>query len=559
MRLGMRQVATTVPKPRSFGWRRIGLSDWPGWTGVGAMHGLGSPISPPGSRSVASQGVEVDNWALSRVGYRESPIATNAVQLNEQARRLMRAGDLRGAREIYAKLAKLEPKNAGYVGQLGSLQTQTGDPASGRRSLQKAVRLNPRSANLLHELAFALRGCGELEQAIDVAEQGLAIEPDHEYLIAAKSDFLWTSGRHDEAWALIEPAVRRGLNGPAIAVAFARVCEAHGERERGIELLQQNVARGGVGSADREAHFRLGELLDRAGRYEEAFEAFKRGNELVPGRHDAGAMSRGVNAVIEAWSPGAVESAPSAGFATELPIFVVGMPRSGTTLVEQILSSHPQIAAGGERKFVMNLAGELSGSSGGLPGCPAPERLSQGALDRSARSFERDLRKVDRTALRVTDKQPLNFLYLGLIDRMLPKARVIHCARDPMDTCISCYFTDFAGSIPVAADLSALGSMYRDYRRLMEHWRAVTSVETLDINYETLVDDLEGQARLMIGFVGLPWDDACVDFHRSSRVAMTASVQQVRKPIYRSSIGRHRNYETQLGRLREALGECCKD
>jgi len=471
-----------------------------------------------------------------------------------QAQQLMRAGDLRSARDLYTKLAKLEPRNAGFLGQLGSLQTQMGDPDSGRRSLQRAVRLNPKSANLLHELAFALRGCGEMEQAIDVAEKGLAIEPDHEYLIAAKSDFLWTTGRHDEAWALIEPAVWRGLTGPAIAVAFARVCEAHGERERGIELLQQNITRGGTGSADREAHFRLGELLDRAGKYDEAFEAFRRGNELIKGRHDPAAMSRGIDTVIEAWSRGAVEVAPRASFGTDLPIFVLGMPRSGTTLVEQILSSHPQVAAGGERTFVMNLAGELSGSAGGLPACPSPQRLPRSALDRSARAFDRELRKVDRSASRVTDKQPLNFLYLGLIDRMLPEARVIHCTRDPLDTCLSCYFTDFAGGIPVAADLAALGSMYVDYSRLMVHWGEVLKIRVLEVSYEALVEDLESRTRQMLEFAGLPWDDACLEFHRSGRVALTASVQQVRTPLYQTSVGRHKNYKAHLGPLLAALG-----
>jgi hypothetical protein len=300
-------------------------------------------------------------------------------------------------------------------------------------------------------------------------------------------------------------------------------------------------------------HFRLGELLDRAGRYDEAFESFRRGNGLIRGSHDPSAMSRGIDAVIDAWTESAVKAAPRSAIDTELPVFVLGMPRSGTTLVEQILSSHPEVGAGGERSFVMNLASELSGASGGLPSCPPPNRLSKGALDRSARAFVRELGKVDRNAGRVTDKQPLNFLYLGLIDRMLPRARVIHCSRDPLDTCLSCYFTDFAGGIPVAADLFSLGMMYRDYRRLMAHWSSVLEIPVLEINYEALVGDLEGETRRLLDFLSLPWDDACMDFHRSGRVALTASVQQVRTPLYTSSIGRHKHYAAHIGPLRSAL------
>ena len=165
------------------------------------------------------------------------------------------------------------------------------------------------------------------------------------------------------------------------------------------------------------------------------------------------------------------------------------------------------------------------------------------------------LRVIGGAAARVCDKQPTNFRRLGLVARLLPGARVVHCVRDPLDTCLSCYFQNFSGAIGFASDLADLGAYFRDYDRLMAHWRRVLPVPIFDLRYEALVDDRERVTRELVAFAGLPWDDACLAYERNPRAVRTASDIQVREPIYRSSMARWRHYEREIGPLRDALGD----
>ena len=237
---------------------------------------------------------------------------------------------------------------------------------------------------------------------------------------------------------------------------------------------------------------------------------------------------------------------PALGVADETPVFVVGMPRSGTTLVEQIVSSHPLVAAGGEREYwVRNgRTWEESGEGG----------LTEAAIHRLATDYLAELRRVAPDAARVTDKLPYNFLWIGLIHLALPNARIVHCRRHPVDTCLSIYFTHFARRANFGSDRGDLVCEYRQYERLMAHWRAVLPADRfLDVDYETLVADQEAGTRRLIEFCGLAWDDACLRPEGNRRVVMTASSWQARQPVYRSSVARWRNYEEWLGELRELL------
>jgi hypothetical protein len=230
------------------------------------------------------------------------------------------------------------------------------------------------------------------------------------------------------------------------------------------------------------------------------------------------------------------------------------MPRSGTTLVEQILSSHPAVYGAGELKDIGELANSLPGMIG--TNKPFPQNialLTRVHLDRLATTYLDRLRELSPDALRVTDKM-LGFIYLGLIELILPGARVIHCVRDPQDTCLSAYFQDFSESHPYAYDLHNLGVYYSGYRRIMNNWKNVLiNVRMMEVSYEELVRNQEAVSRRMIDFCDLPWDDRCLQFHENRRYVATASYDQVRQPMYRSSVGRWKNYERHLNKLKAAL------
>ncbi|MBK7406297.1 MAG: sulfotransferase [Phycisphaerales bacterium] len=235
----------------------------------------------------------------------------------------------------------------------------------------------------------------------------------------------------------------------------------------------------------------------------------------------------------------------------------MGMPRSGTSLVEQIIASHPGAYGGGELNFVAMAARDLLMPTVERPSIAAQlDALRQPTLDRESQKVQRLMTEPSPRAERFTDKLPQNFLHLGMIELLFPQARVIHCRRDPRDTCLSCYTHLFGGANnqPFAGDLVHLGRYYRAYERIMEHWRRVTSLPMMEVVYEELVADLDGAARRVVEFTGLEWDEQCLRFYETRRDVITESADQVRRPIYSSSIGRWKRFGAHLDPLARALG-----
>jgi hypothetical protein len=236
-------------------------------------------------------------------------------------------------------------------------------------------------------------------------------------------------------------------------------------------------------------------------------------------------------------------------------VFIVGMPRSGTSLVEQILASHPNVFGAGELRDLQRLAEELPARVGAKEAYPAClVRLDGSAACALADEYLERIGRRSGAALRVTDKMPLNFLHLGLIAALFPRARIVHCIRDPLDVCVSCYCQDFQGGPNFLWDLTDLGKFHGEYERLMAHWGSVLPLPILEVVYEELVDNLEAVSRRLISFCGLDWDDRCLAYHQNARAVRTASLVQVRQPVYKSSVGRWRHYAPHLRPLLEALG-----
>jgi len=238
-------------------------------------------------------------------------------------------------------------------------------------------------------------------------------------------------------------------------------------------------------------------------------------------------------------------------------ILITGMPRSGTSLVEQVLDCHNSVCGAGELMEIGNAVAEI-GFRVDAP-VPSIEQFKSVGRDFLNRISEDYLAKLESLSLaedRVTDKMPGNFMWLGLIQLLFPRARIIHTRRNPLDTCLSCYFTDFNGVHEYAYDLEDLGHYYCEYDRIMRHWHDVLDIQLLEVDYEELVTDLEGVSRRMLEFCELNWDAKVLDFHNSGRLANTASYLQVRNPIYTSSIGKWKRYDSHLAPLRSAIAAC---
>ena len=261
-----------------------------------------------------------------------------------------------------------------------------------------------------------------------------------------------------------------------------------------------------------------------------------------------------MSSLMAAFSGAFFERAAGLGSGSDRPVFIVGMPRSGTTLVEQIISSHPRAAGAGELPdipwLIQRLPAEL-GSGAGYPGCV--EALDRESVQRLAGSYLDRLGLVSATTDRVTDKLPMNYMHLGLIAVLFPNAVIVHCKRDPMDTCLSCYFQNFSRDLGFCFDLEDLGFYYRHYETLMAFWAEVLPLCIHDVAYEDLVKNPEDVSRGLIEACGLEWDPRCLSPHKNRRPVKTASSWQVRQPLYKTSVARWKRYEKHLGPLKSSL------
>jgi tetratricopeptide (TPR) repeat protein len=426
------------------------------------------------------------------------------------------------AAALQKRVALARPKDANASRALGVYLFRAGDAAGGIEALRRAVTIDPNFLAGWNSLGWAYRALGKFEDAVAAYERALRIDPE-------------------------SAEARRSL------AVTGRASASETELERLAETLSDTKR----GLSDRiSAGFARGELLDKMNRFDEAFADFARANALVrrslveAGRsYDARGMERRVDDLIGQWTPDLFVALGAAANQSDRPVFIVGMPRSGTSLVEQILASHSRVFGAGELTEIGRIAGQLP------PLSRDPAQLTGWtSMARSLGSAHvAQLGVRGGGALRVVDKLPDNMFHLGLIATLFPRARVIFCERDPRDICLSNYFQLFAGGNPWSYDLAECAHRFRQTARLADHWRQVAPVAWLSMTYEALVDDLEGESRRMLEFLGLGWEAACLEFHRTERVVITQSTWQVRQTLFTRSVGRWRHYENHLEPLFSAL------
>jgi len=478
-----------------------------------------------------------------------------------RAKEMMQRGDFVNAAELFRRILKRAPNNADALAHLGVSEMYMGEIESGRKRLRKAQRLAPKEPEIPRQIAISCWMEGKLDEAIAHLDRALALRPGDPGITGSMADMHFYKGDYDRAMELIETVIDKPSRDIVPLSVYTKLCRRMKRFDEGIPRLRDRLENGTYPPGDRASLlFNLGQLLDAAGRYDEAWEAFSEANGQRPSTYNAERMERDIELTIRSWTPEAVPRFPRARMRNELPVFVVGMFRSGTSLVEQIIASHPRAFGAGELFDMRHEVARLAGApTHEMAFVTDPASLRPQAVDRGARTYLSRLRKLAPWAARISDKQPFNALSLGPIALMLPGARAVHCLRDPIDTCLSCYLQNFAGSSTKFCDLRHIGHYYRHYRKLADHWSKVLDIPILDMQYEELVADQERQSRRLIEFLGLDWDDACLRFHQTERVTMTASNEQVKRPIYKSSVKRWKNYQEHLGPLIEALGPLAEE
>lgn len=423
-------------------------------------------------------------------------------------------------------------------------------------AVEQALALNannPDAVNLMGRVAVER---GDLDAAIAHYRRALALKPDLADAYNNMGNALKEIGRLPEAHAAYLEALRLDpdLSGIYVNLADSKIFMPGDPHLAAMEALAAKT--GGLSKIDRmQLDFALGKAYSDLKDYRRSFAHLRAGNAAKRAMisYDETAALALFDRIEAIFTRGLVRAKSGGGEPSPMPIFVIGMPRSGTTLVEQILASHPAVHGAGELKT-------LNGIVRGQDRNAAPYPQFMPALDAaSLRSvgarYIAAVRKLAPDGERVTDKMPSNYYYAGLIHLVLPNAKIVHCVRDPVDTCFSCFSKLFSDEQVHTYDLGELGRYYKRYERLMAHWRRVLPAGAmLDMRYEEVVADLETQARRLVAYCGLPWDDRCLAFHETKRPVRTASATQVRRPIYQSAVGRWRVYENELAPLLAALG-----
>ena len=486
--------------------------------------------------------------ALSRIGYL-----------------LTLQGKRRDAVAWLRRAAKANPDDLATLVALGNALMSVGDYyryyTEAEQCFQRATAINPEDATSHLGLVTVYQNQGRYLDALNCLERVAELEPQHIEAIAVKALLLERIGQVQRAREVLQPMMDRGVDHVRLDLAFAPVARHLKRAAEAIARLEAQLKKSDLEAEwRRDAHYALGKLYDEAGEYDLSFEHYRAANRLNPDPYNELQHQELFDALTKIYSKESVKLRPLASNRSKLPIFIVGMPRSGTSLVEQILASHRRIHGGGELNYIPEIGDTIQNMLGVEIVYPYfVDMLTRRLMDQVAQVHLETLARLGPKAARVTDKMPHNFRWLGLIDQLFPGARVIHCMRDPMDNCLSIYFQKFNMHHAYSSDLGALGRYYVRYRALMEHWQKALRIPILDVRYEDLIADQEGITRKLIEFCGLGWDDQCLHFHESGRIVATPSYDQVRKPMYNKSVARWKNYESHLGPLKEGLGYAEKD
>lgn len=424
-------------------------------------------------------------------------------------------------------------------------------------SYEEAVRLNPGHAEAHKELANALALSGAPRQGLPYVKRAIELKPDFSDAHKLLGRLLSTVGEKEQA----EQATRRCLAlDPENADAYLLLAEI--TRRSGVDedihAMERLSESPDTAPADRmRLGFALGRAYEDLEEFDRAFNHFATANGILRSSYDYDVddFRRFIERTVEVFDDALIQRLSNAGPTDRTPVFILGMPRSGTSLVEQILSAHPAVYGAGEQYLIERISQGMGSPGPGGEMVEYPEVLRD--LDRAdlaglGRSYLDDIRSLSAESARICDKMPHNFRFTGLIRLMLPGARIIHCVRDPVDTCLSCYKSLFQGHL-YAQDLTELGRYYRLYERLMGFWRDTFPGAVYEVSYESLVEDPPQAIRALLEFCELDWDSACLDFHRSDRPVMTLSQQQVRRPIYKSAVGFWKRYARHLQPLLKAL------
>lgn len=426
--------------------------------------------------------------------------------------------------------------------------------------LNKALEIRPNDINTLSNLAGLLLHHGSLDDALKTAQKILRINASDAYAHYTVGLVYQQLGRFDDAVDEFKKAIKLDRK---MGIGYSALAGAKKYSKDDLPLIGslEKVLKEGMHATQRyPIHFALGKMYDDIGEWDKAFSHYRQANLLASNYHAYTPPEKYLSRSKRIYTREFIEKCSQYGSQSERPVFVVGMPRSGTTLVEKIIASHPDAVGAGELVYVRNTESSL---------CPPGEdaahiekirkNFTKEAIVDASTTYLQHLADIDADAARIVDKLPENYHFIGLIKILFPRAKIIHLMRNPLDTCLSCYFQPFL-AVAWSFDLEHIARQYLAYRDFMEYWQKILpDDEILEVHYESIIENPEEESRRIINFVGLEWDDACLSFDKSDGVVRTASLWQVRQPIYKTSKMRSRHYAKYLADLANKIQKYLPD
>ena len=463
-------------------------------------------------------------------------------------------GDFPQAAGWFQRVLRLEPHNTDARCQLGVISLEIGNPEKAEWHFRALLATEPEHVGARHGLARALLEQGDAVEAVREHRAAILAQPQLPALHSSLGQSLANSGDLDGAAECFRAALR--LNPKFFPALGGLATTLRGKLPDGeLEPMERLLEAAWMPPEKRATlHFGLGQVYDGRGDCLRAAEHAALANREQARAHgerdqayDPAEYRKYIDNLIGQFTPEYFARTRGFGSESRRPIFIVGMPRSGTTLVEQVLASHPAVSGAGERRFVnLGFSALPAATDSAKPPAHCLPVVTAEIVRRIANWHLGQLEKADPHHPRVADKMPDNFALLGWIATLFPRAAILHCTRDVRDVAVSCWVTNFS-QIRWANDLGHIAERVNDYRRVMAHYRTVLPVPVLDVPYEAMVSDLEGTTRRMLEFAQLDWDANCLKFHETERLVKTASVAQVRQPIYQKSVARWKRYEEALG------------
>jgi tetratricopeptide (TPR) repeat protein len=465
-------------------------------------------------------------------------------------------GDIGNAISVLHKGKEQASEPLPFLERMARIYQEYGMQEKALECYEEAVNIDPDNYEARFSKILVLSDLARYEKALDELKQLETDYPVSSEIMGTKAGLLERIGQHDEAHELVKMCLNDESVPSGVINVYAHLCHRYNECEKVIDMMDNILDDDNLETSKRRGLlFTLGKLQDRIGNYDQAFARITEANLLKPFKYDHESSRNFVNQLMGPKITNILNDPPLVDVHhTVRPIFIVGMPRSGTSLVEQIIASHPDAFGGGERNEISDLVEKLpymTGVTGSYPQCLTT--LTSDVINKISKAYEMFTDMLPEGTKVLTDKMPENYYHIVFIRMLFPDSRIIHCVRNPLDTCLSIYFQQFIGYHDYAYDLESLGQHYNEYKRLMDHYRDDSKIPMMEVNYEDLVDDSETLSRSIIDYCGLGWDDRCLRFYDSERVVRTASYSQVSEPIYTRSVNRWKNYEKYLEPLKKAL------